>query len=104
MTDNQFAGLDHDGATYDRSRDQVRLNGQQQRVFDAMQGGNWLTLHDIQNRIWTRCRQNEPQQSISARMRDLRKPRFGGHTVERRHLGNGLWAYRLILNQEDNAQ
>ena len=33
--------------------------------------------------------------SVSARLRDLRKPRFGGHTVERRRRTQSVWEYRL---------
>ncbi len=36
-----------------------------------------------------------PQASISARLRDLRKPRNGGYTVERSHVHRGVWAYRV---------
>jgi len=32
---------------------------------------------------------------ISARIRDLRKPKYGGHTIERRKNGS-LWEYRLV--------
>ena len=33
-------------------------------------------------------------------MRHLRKPRFGGHTIEREHLGGGLYRYKLIVRGE----
>ena len=91
MTD-LFTGLDHDGETYDRPRDQVRLNAQQQRVFDVMKDGKWRTIIAIG--YVTR----DPQASISARLRDLRKPKFGGHIVERKYIADGLWQYRMIVN------
>ena len=34
--------------------------------------------------------------AVSARLRDLRKKRYGQHIVERKYVGNGLWAYRLV--------
>ena len=39
--------------------------------------------------------------SLSARLRDLRKPRFGGFTIEREHIENGLYAYRLVPGSGD---
>jgi hypothetical protein len=43
----------------------------------------------------------DPEASVSAQLRHLRKPRFGGHTVERRYMSNGLYEYKLILNTEN---
>jgi hypothetical protein len=40
------------------------------------------------------------QTSVSARLRDFRKPRFGAHIVEKLHTGQGEWHYRLILNKK----
>lgn len=81
---------DHDGDTYESQRDKVRLNEQQLRVFEAMQDGAWRTLGEISEAT------GDPEASVSARLRDLRKPKFGGFTVERRYVGQGLWAYRLL--------
>ncbi len=39
-----------------------------------------------------------PPASVSAQLRHMRKPRFGGHTVEREYVGDGLYNYRLIVN------
>lgn len=41
--------------------------------------------------------------SAGARLRDLRKPKFGGYQVDRRALGNGAFEYRLLINREDAA-
>lgn len=76
--------------------DAERLTGQIKRIFDLMKDGEFRTLGDIE-RI-TR----DPQASISAQLRHLRKPRFGGHGLEKRHRGepkNGLYEYRLIVNK-----
>jgi hypothetical protein len=81
---------DRDGETYDHERDFVRLNRQQARVFRALSCGEWMTLEQLSDIT------GDPTTSVSARIRDLRKERFGGHTVERLHIERGLWAYRLV--------
>lgn len=83
-----LAGM-RDGETFDADRDEVRLNWQAQRVFACVKDGRWWTLHDLAAR--TGC----PEASVSARLRDLRKWKFGGMTVERRNQGGGLWEYRV---------
>lgn len=80
---------DFDGETYDAPRDKERLTSQLARVLAAMQDGGWYTLGELA------INANAPQQSVSARLRDLRKDKFGKHCVERRHRAAGLWEYRL---------
>jgi len=83
---------DFDGKTYEREHDCVRLNAQLQRVYDVLVPGDWLTLREISDRTL------DPEASISARIRDLRKPRFGAYEVWRRRRGpheRGLWEYKL---------
>lgn len=80
---------DRDGATFDRERDGVRLNAQHKRVFGVVRDGTWHTLEEIAKRT------GDPEASVSARLRDFRKPKFGGLEVERRYLADGLWMYRL---------
>lgn len=78
-----------DGETYDAQRDHERLTGQLHRVLTIMRDGNWRTLQQIA----TVAAGTEP--SVSARLRDLRKPKYGSHTIERRHVSSGLWQYRM---------
>jgi len=78
-----------DGDTYDPARDKDRLKKLLGRVFDFMSDYEWHTLRDIQ----INCGGTEA--SVSARLRDLRKPRFGAYLVERKRLQGGLWKYRL---------
>lgn len=83
-----------DGKTYDHARDGHRLAAQHQRVFDVMKDGAWRTptrLEVLTGDSWA---------SISARLRDFRKPRFGGHGVDRRYVANGLYEYRLVVRAE----
>jgi len=78
-----------DGKTYNHELDHGRLKRQLNLVFDLMIDGEWRTLFEIENII------SEPQASISARLRDLRKPRFGSYVVERKRRSKGLFEYRV---------
>lgn len=83
------------GSDYDPVRDDVRLTGQLLRVWNVMSSGQWRTLDQISRET------GDPAASISAQLRHLRKQRFGGHTVEKEHMGNGLYRYRVIVNKEE---
>ena len=87
-------GPHHDGETYEPDLDHVRLNAQTLEVYRFMLDGLWHTLREIS--IGT----SAPEASVSARLRDLRKRKFGGHYVERVRLGDhsGLFMYRLVPN------
>ena len=91
--------LRFDGSDYDPKYDKKRLTGQILRIFDAIKDGSWNTLVEIQNLT------GDPQTSISAQLRNLRKDRFGSHLIEKRYRGdrsNGLWEYRLIIENKDS--
>ncbi len=83
--------LDSAGQTYDRGKDLVRLTGQLLRVFAIMSDGQWRTLRTIQDHV------GGSEAGVSARLRDLRKDKFGGHNVERKRLVDGLFVYRLVI-------
>lgn len=83
-----------DGATAEPV-DYGRMNAQTQRVYDVMSDGQWRTIRELQDDIERRFEKVDPEVSLSARLRDLRKPRFGGYEVERRKCGIGLFEYRL---------
>lgn len=72
--------------------DEQRLVGQMKRVYDCMKDGQWRTLKQIAEIT------SAPEASVSAQLRNLRKPRFGGHVVERQNLGGGLYEYRLNVH------
>ena len=59
------------------------------RVWSVMRDGGRHTLAEISKVT------KDPEASVSARLRDLRKPQFGGHTVERRQMINGKFLYRV---------
>jgi hypothetical protein len=79
-----------DGPTFDQGRDGDRLHAQLGRVLAVLKDGRWHTLGDISSQT------GDPQASVSARIRDCRKPRYGGHTVARRYVERGRWEYRLV--------
>lgn len=89
--------FDFDGLSYDAPRDRARLNAQLSAVLEAMKDGNWRTLHRIHMMT------GAPTPSISARLRDLRKPRFGARTIERRYVERGLFEYRLVPKVTTNG-
>lgn len=77
-----------DGETVE-AQDQARLAGQLGRVWALMQDGQWRTLGEIASA----CDCSEA--AASARLRDLRKSRFGGYQVDRRRVAGGLFEYRV---------
>lgn len=84
-----------DGATYDPAADHERLSGQLARVIELMRDGAWRTLAEIVADV------GGSEGGVGARLRDLRKRKYGSHTVERRRRGDpkaGLHEYRLLLN------
>jgi hypothetical protein len=90
-----------DGKTYDPALDHDRLAKQLGRVFDTMSKGRWLGLGQIQASISVRCGKRDSEAGISARLRDLRKNKFGGYVVERRRSDKGYFEYKL--GGHDNA-
>ena len=84
-----------DGETYEPEHDKIRLTGQLGRVYQTLQDGQWHTLEGIAEKHRTRGH-TDSLQGLSARLRDLRKPRFGSHTIERKRLHGGTWVYRLV--------
>lgn len=81
-----------DGTTFDQQADEDRLKTQLGRVHSLMANGAWWTLKELAERS------GGTEASVSARLRDLRKERFGGYTVERQRVpgANGLWQYRIV--------
>jgi hypothetical protein len=82
-----------DGATYVHELDGQRLHRQHNRVCALMRDGVWRTLAEIA------AATGDPEASVSARLRDLRKPRFGSYLVDRQRRGPGLFEYRLRVGQ-----
>jgi hypothetical protein len=89
---------DFDGATYDHKRDYVRLSGALSRVYGALTTGHWHTLKSLA--ALAHC----SEAAASARIRDLRKPKFGAFLIERRYIGNGLHEYRMQRGKSEFAR
>lgn len=80
------------GSDYDPALDDERLRNQIGRVYSLMIDGHWRTLQEIENIT------KDPQASISADLRHLRKSRFGAYIINKRRRGerkNGLFEYQL---------
>ena len=87
-----------DGESYDGDRDENRLARQYRAVFDLMADAEWRTPPEMEE--WT----GYTWASISARLRDMRKPRFGAHTVNRRYVHDGLYEYQLVVRLPEPVQ
>ena len=88
-----------DGPFYDEILDRHALTGQIRRVAALMADGVYRTLREIADST------GDPEASVSAQLRHLRKERFGKHTItSRRRVVNGeetrQWEYRLTLSVE----
>jgi hypothetical protein len=77
------------GSTFDEDRDGDRLRRQFNDVWALMHDGHWRTLKQISKET------KHPEPSVSARLRDFRKTKFGGHIVTLRYVRKGLWEYKL---------
>src|SRR6187431_3341804 len=87
---HKFDGpLRFDGADIVPERDSPRLTTQLETIRQKMMNGQWWTVAELEYET------GHPATSISAQIRNLRKPRMGGWTVERRHVGDGLYEFRL---------
>ena len=97
-----------DGITYDPEQDQSRLGRQLAATLTVMQRndrvnttfgrGQWITLSELARQVADELDVHRvPEASVSARLRDLRKPRNGGWQVHRRRrtIHGGTWEYRL---------
>jgi hypothetical protein len=83
------------GPAFDSGFDGARLMYQHVRIYSLMKDGDWRTFREIA------AVTGDPEASISAQLRHLRKERFGSHTVNRRLRGEregGLYEYQLVPN------
>ena len=81
------------GPAFDPALDEARLKDQVLRIYRLMNDSEWRTLGEIATAT------GDPEASISAQLRHLRKPEFGSFVVDKRRRGlatTGLWEYRLL--------
>jgi hypothetical protein len=73
----------------------VTLNGM---VYDILRrSGDWWMPWELCNAIQNRYDLKISDSSCTARLRDLRKPRFGSHVIEkRRREGSTAYEYRMV--------
>ena len=83
-----------DGDDYQHDRDFDRLKGQILDIYQVIRNGHWYTLSGLAKIT------KHPEASISAQLRNLRKPKFGGYTILSEHIGHGLYKYKLDLTAE----
>lgn len=81
---------DFDGKTYERAKDHLRLGRQLIAVRNFMADGQWHKLSTIAKYT------GYPEASVSARLRDLRKEKFGNYIIERERFDASLFLYRLV--------
>lgn len=77
--------------------DQPRLSNQLERIKKLMLDGAWRALPEIA------LATGDPEASISAQLRHLRKTRFGSYVVEKRrrgHITSGWFEYRVSPGPE----
>ncbi|QFZ84580.1 hypothetical protein GFK26_18300 [Variovorax paradoxus] len=81
------------GPGFDPTLDEERLNEQILRVYRCMNDSTWRTLGELSEAT------GDPEASVSAQLRNLRKVEYGSFVVERRRRGlatTGLWEYQLL--------
>ena len=74
--------------------DGVKLKGKMLLLFEMMKSGQWVTSEPVMRRI--DCK----EAAATARIRDLRKPQYGGHTVNT-ELRGGVWHYQLETESKE---
>ena len=86
--------MDFDGSTYQSKYDHKRLHCLLDRVKELMSDGKYRTLAEIKSIV------GGSEGGVGARLRDLRKAKFGAYVLNTRRRGNpydGLWEYQLLL-------
>lgn len=100
MNEGIFSGSD-----YSPVLDDGRLRNQIDRVRMCMSDGRWRTLSEIA------AKTGDPEASVSAQMRNLRKLEFGSNQILKRTRGDrekGLFEYLMVvppkINYDENGQ
>jgi hypothetical protein len=79
-----------DGPDLDRDLDDPRLTSQLAVIYRLLKSGRWWKLHELA------AVSGASEAGASARIRDLRKPKFGNHQIARRRISGGLYEYRMV--------
>ena len=75
--------------------DMQRLGTQRADVWRLLKLGRWWTLADLA------AHSGHPEASVSARIRDFRRPKYGSHSIQRRRAPgtDATWEYRLAPDE-----
>ena len=76
--------------------DRARIKSQLQAVDKIMADGQWYTITYLALLVEKLLERKCMTQSISARIRDLRKTLGGSHDIAREDLGDGIYQYRRV--------
>lgn len=87
-----------DGETFEQDKDGARLTGQLRIVLALLSDRQWWTLRRLVAEAKSLYGVVCSEGGVSARIRDLRKVRFGAHEVERRRAASsdGTHEYRMV--------
>lgn len=83
-----FTSMRFDGTDL-KPHDHTRLGPQLLRVKAVLLDYKWHTVVEIAEST------GDPETSVSAQIRNLRKPRFGGHVIEKRRDWPGLYEFKM---------
>lgn len=97
------AGISESEFGGDTPHEPADLRRQYNAVFSIMRRGEWYTIPRLCHLVELESGIRMMETSASARLRDMRKARFGGHAVEREYVKKGLWKYRLVLAEAKSA-
>jgi hypothetical protein len=90
------------GEAYEPKLDRARLALQIERVRVQMLGVEWITLRELKLALEKNFSPTAfPESSLSAQLRNLRKPGYSYRLLKRRRAGAhgpgaGIWEYRLL--------
>jgi hypothetical protein len=88
-------------ATFDgntlTAEDRPRLDTQLDAVRSIMLDGHYRSLEHLAAEVTQRTGRRATEASVSARLRDLRKDKFGGYQVNRKSDGEGLFLYQVTF-------
>ena len=85
------------GSDYNPTLDDGRLGKQMDRVKYVTRSGIPMSLADIAKKT------GDPEASVSAQLRHLRKEKHGAHKVDKIHIGHGIYLYEVTLNDRSVA-
>jgi hypothetical protein len=73
-------------------------------IRDLLSRGEPMTTYEVCTHLVFIMGKSFSESAVSARIRDLRKPQFGGHTViSRPRQGCTAWEYQILANRERKA-